>query len=267
MKCKIFVVFLAILLLYSNRVWGDDLQARKLLDELYFARQNMPIQDMVVDLEESTPISEGEGTSSVMQLYSKDKVLFKAPNKLRVQSVIMAPNDPMNGRQLTIIRDGVNRWMYVSSGQYPVKKGADEPSATNILPFNLQTYKTDLNKEYVLVGEEMLEGAAAKVVRIVDPSNLEFVTTVWLDPARSVPLKMEKRSGAMAGKKDKNATNTGFTRILYKDIRQLRDGRWMPFRLEIYRGKVLASLVVYKSIALNVGLEDNLFEPMEKFIR
>jgi outer membrane lipoprotein-sorting protein len=266
LKFKIFAVFLLILLSSPKLCWGDDLQARKLLDNLYFAKRSMPIQDMVVDLEESTPISQGEGSSSVMQLYSKDKVLFKAPNKLRVQSLIMAPNDPMTGRQLTIIRDGVNRWMYVSTGQYPVKKGADEPSATNILPFNIQTYQVDLNKEYVLVGEEMLEGVAAKVVRIVDPSSLDVITTVWIDPTRSVPLKLEKRSGGMAGKKDKGS-GTGFTRILYKDIRQLRDGRWMPFRLEIYRGNVLASLIVYKSIALNVGLEDNLFEPMEKFVR
>jgi outer membrane lipoprotein-sorting protein len=270
LKLKFLSLILVFYIIFPGFCRAEDMQARKLLDNLYFVKQGGPIKDMVIELEDYTPISRGEGSSSVMQIYSKDKVLFKTPNKLRVDMVIMDPNDPMTGRQITIFRDGVNHWMYVSTGQYPVKKGADEPSATNDIPFNLQTYSVDLNKEHVLVGEEMYEGVTAKVVRIVDPSNLELLTTVWIDPAKCVPLKVEKRLSSTSGgsKKDKEkGVEGGFTRILYKDVKQLSDGRWMPFRLEIYKNNILASLKIYKKLAINVGLDDNLFEPMEKFIR
>jgi len=253
-----------ILVLISMPARATDVTARQLVDHLYITSNQLPIQDMMIILDVSRADQNAASPTAILQPASRDKIFFKRPNKLRVDSVIIDRGGPLDGKQVTIIRDGINRWMYVSAGEYPVKKGQDEPSPTLLLPFNIQTYQHEVNYEYVILGREVLEGITTDVVGIVNQAAPEQMVKVWIDPSRWVPLKLEMQTTrTYNSEKEKPA----MVKILYKEIKQLKDGRWMPFILEFYRNEILEKMVVYRAVAVNVGLQDNLFEPMQKFIK
>ena len=239
-----------------------DAAARQLVDHLYVLQGQMPIQTLIVDMEVSELLNPKEPNGNLRPA-SKDKIFFKRPNKLHIQSIVIDPGAPMDGKQYTIIRDGVNRWMFVSMGEYPVKKGADEPSPTSLLPFHIQVYPQDASKQYTLVAHgDKTFGSAAEVVRIADPANPKAAVTVWIDHARWCPLAQEITApSAHAGEPDT------VKRVVYKDIRQLKDGRFFPFKLEIYEGGVLQKALTYKAVGINENLPDSLFEPMNRFIK
>ena len=164
----------------------------------------------------------------------------------------------MDGKQLTTIRDGVNRWQYISMGQYPVKKGQDEPSPSSWLPFHLQVYPQDSNKQYALAGRDSTFGAPADIVKIVDPSNPRATVTVWIDRHRWGPtVHGEGDSCLEAGRPGQRSR-----RVIYKDIRKTSDGRFFPFKIEWHEGGVLTQAGVYKAVGINENLPDSLFQPM-----
>lgn len=239
-----------------------DATARQLVDHLYLVSGQMPIQTLIVELEASELINPNEPNGN-LRLASKDKIFFKRPNKLHVQTIIIDPGAPMDGREFTIIRDGVNRWMFVSTGEYPTKKGADEPSPSSLLPFHLQVYPQDASKQYTLVSRaDKTFGTPAEVVRIADPSNPKASVTVWIDRSRWVPLAQE-----VAIPSSRPGEPDVVKRIVYKDIRQLKDGRFFPFKLEVYEGGTLRKALTYKGVGINENLPDTLFEPMNHFIK
>jgi len=200
-----------------------------------------------------------EGTS--LALASKDKMVFKRPNKLKLDIIINDPGGALDGKQMTIIRDGNQCWQYVSAGQYPVKKKPDEPSPTLNLPPNIQVYRQDADNQYTVVGNETISKIAATVVKIADKASGEE-TRIWVDTKRWVPVKLEKKIPDPKGKDDPT-TKT----VNYRDFKQLKDGRWFPFALEIQTNGKTERVVVYKAISINVGVEDHLFEPMKKFVK
>lgn len=248
--------------LLCTQASARDFTARQLIDHLYVVNQQLPIQTVIVEMDATAlPAKEKGGTGNLVPA-SKDKIFFKKPNKLRVDSVLIAPGDPMDGKQLTVIRDGVNKWLFVSMGQYPVKKGQDEPEPTSHLPFHLQVYPQDAQKEYTIVGKDTVDGVSADVVRIGDPANPKHTVTVWIDRHRWVPLRKEIVAGG-----GKPGEPTAGKRIFYKDIRKLPDGRYFPFKIEIYEGDVLTRADQYKAVGINENLPDSLFEPMSRFVK
>ena len=256
------VALLAALLALSPSSWAREFTARQLVDHLYVVNGQLPIQTLIVEMDVSKLLSKENGGTGNLERSSKDKICFKKPSKIHIDSILIDPGGPMDGKQVSIVRDGVNMWMFISMGQYPVKKGADQPEPTSWLPFNVQTYPVDSQKEYTLVGKDQVAGVSADVVRIVDPASPKAVVTVWIDRTRWVPLRKEivrpstKPGEANAGK-----------RILYKDIRKLSDGRYFPFLIEVYEGDVLVGAGSYKAVSINEKLPDTLFEPLNKFLK
>jgi hypothetical protein len=248
----------------ARQLAAQPFTARQLVDHLYSPNGQLPIQTLIVELDGSAVVSpdhSGQGGGSNLVPASHDKIFFKKPNLLHVESIIVDPNSPLNGKQLTIIRDGTNRWMFMSEGEYPVKKGTDEPSPTAWLPFHIQLYPQDLNKQYTLLGADPAFGPAARVVRITDPTAPKKISTVWIDTVRWVPLCWEfTKVATHVGDKDAKY------RIVYHSFKQLPDGRWFPFSLERYENGALAEAGVYKAVAVNEELPSNLFEPMGHFV-
>lgn len=240
----------------------NDASARQLVDHLYVVSGQLPIQTLILDMEASELINDKEPNGNLRPA-SKDKVFFKRPNKLHAETILIDPGGTMDGRQFTIIRDGVNSWMFVPTGEYPVKKGPDEPSPSSLLPFHIQVYPQDASKQYSMVARsDKTFGMPAEVVRIADPTSPKSSVTVWIDRSRWVPLAQEIiRPATRPGEKDE------VKRVLYKDFRQLKDGRFFPFKLEIYKGGVLTKAYTYKAVGVNENLPDSLFEPMNRFLK
>jgi YHS domain-containing protein/outer membrane lipoprotein-sorting protein len=239
-----------------------DYLARQLVDHLYITANQMPVQDMVIEMD-NFKASKDPGAARLgpnLILSSSDKIFFKSPFKVRIDAVVSMPGGAGDRGMKVIIRDGTHRWLFVPQAQYPVKKGADEPSPMLALPFNIQRYPAvETNKLYAIVGSETVGGVRSEVVRIVDPVNKDDIITVWIDKARWVPVKLEK---TVSGK-DKPMKK----RVMYKDVRALADGRNMPFLLEVYENEGLVSVYEYKRVAVNTGVPTSLFQPMDKFVR
>jgi len=255
----IFLILISILITFiPGQVHAQD--GRRIIDSLYMSPGRLPINDLVADVEVFSPIEKQKGATS-LSLASKDKIIFKKPNKLKLDIIIHDPGGCLDGKQMTIIRDGVQCWQYVSAGQYPVKKKPDEPSATLNLPPNIQVYSQDANNSYSVMGKEKVGKVNATKVKIDDKGTGES-TIIWVDTKKWVPVKMEKKIPDPKGKGDP------ITKVVnYREFKQLKDGRWFPFVLEVKINGKIDRVVVYKALSINVGVEDHLFEPMKKFVK
>lgn len=237
---------------------ASDVSARQILDHLYMSN-GQPIEDMMIEAEFSR-LKSGDSSGN-LRLASRDKLFFKRPNKLRDDATLVEPGTLLDGTTRTVIRDGSNVWMFVSLSPRPLKHMADTPTESILLPYFLQRYPEDADKDYILVGRQAVDGVPCEVVRVSNPDTPQDVTTIWVDTHRWVPLKTEH---SVPGKHSHQPTVKS---VIYRDIRQTADGRWFPLHLEIYQDDVLNTLAVYTALSINTGLQDDLFAPMEKFMR
>lgn len=255
--CASFILLLIVFLIAEVNAAGGD--GRKCIENLYSVKGQKPVEDMVIELEESV-ISQGAGQDSPsMVLSGKDKIYFKSPHKLRIDSVISDPGGGLDQTRMVIIRDGMNAWQYLSSGQYHVKRNPDEPSAPLNIPFGIVKYPRDSDKSYTVTGTEKIDNVQATVIKIICPTDAGEEITVWVDRSRQVPLKMFLRKKSDKGEESKT--------VLYKGISKTKDGRFFPFRLEIMRNGVMQRVVIYKALAINVGLDETLFAPVKKYVK
>ena len=235
-------------------VRANDDRARKLVDQLYTPQGALPIQDMIVELEDHAAAAAANPV-----LTGRTKMFYKAPAKLRVDYQQVLPKSPLDGRLTVIIRDGENLWVY-GSAQYPSLKKADSPSPTLALPFNVQKFRRDAEREFYDLGLERIDNVPVHRIQVLSPSQPNWTAVVWVDPERRVPLQLET---GVPGEKDGKMRKK---RVLYKDIRRLADGRHFPCQLHIYESDVLKEIKIYKGVKINVGLDQALFEPVKEFL-
>jgi len=98
-----------------------------------------------------------------------------------------------------------------------------------------------------------LDGRDAYVITVdneKDP-HIKFLT-VWIDKELLIPLKEEHVKQDNKGTEIKNT-------ILYKEPKQIPDGRWIPFRIERYEDDKMKAYILYKSVIINQGLSEDLF--------
>ena len=232
----------------------NNVQGRQMVEQLYTPNGVMPIRDLVVELECYNFSSE----TNSFALGSKDKIYYKYPNKLRIDSVINDPGGPMDQKEAIIIRDGVNAWHYISMGQYPVKKALDLPSGNLNLPFNIQKYPIDANKNYTIKGKKTIAGVETVEIFIENPQDETDNKTVYIDTKRQVPLRLD---ALRISDKEKI-----LVRVDYSDIEKLQDGRYFPKKIDIFENDVHKKMRVYKGIQANCGLDDSMFDQMKGFV-
>ncbi len=254
---RTFVASLAILFATSIASFAatGNSKAVQLVDNLYGGQNVAPIRDLIVEMD----CTDSDEKTGQLMPSSKDKVYFKAPYKLRIDTIIQDPGGPLDQRQAIIIRDGVTAWHYLSTGQYPVKKRPDNPSPTSNLPFSIQKYPIDTTKSYEMGAVKTIEGVNAQEVIIKNPQDPKDVRSVCIDTKRLVPLRQDYTR--TDGDKTTNVT------VEYSDIRQLSDGRYFPFLIKIYNNGTLQKVRCYKGVSVNVGLDDAFFNPMGGIMR
>ena len=254
MKTIAGVALFILIVFCPLHLYAQSTEARQILDHLYRPAGQMPIKDMVIELDESAT----SGGSADLSASGKDKIYFMAPHKIRVDALIFDPGGALDRKTMIIIRDGKMAWQYLSTGQYPVKKKQDEPSAPLNIPFGIVQYPRDMEKQYAVTGTEVVDNVTTSIIQITSAGGEEV--TVCVDRKRCVPLKMVLK------KKDDKGKDI-VKKVLYKQIGKTRDGRYFPFKLEVYINEAVNRVVVYTALAINSGLDSSLFEPMEKFIK
>ena len=233
----------------ANAASGNS-KAKQIVDSLYTGKGLAPINDLIVELE----CTDSNDQSGQLQLASKDKIYFKAPNKLRVDTIIQDPGGPLDQRQAIIIRDGVTMWHYLSTGQYPVKKKPDVPSPTANLPFNIQRYPIDETKSYEFGQQRLIEGVQTQEIIIKNPQDAKDERHVFVDIARAVPMLMEYTR--------ENGDKSVHVTVEYGSITRMSDGRFFPFLIKIYTEGKLEKVRAYKGVIINAGLDDSFFNHM-----
>jgi hypothetical protein len=228
--------------------------AQQMVNELYTPRGLLPIKDLVIEVDDY--ISEDNGPSNLV-CEANSKIFFKSPNRLRVDQVHRSAKSPLDGKMTVIIRDGENLWVYLE-GQIPSKTGNDSQVPTLSIPFNIQRYRRDQEREFYYLGKEKLDGVTVHRVQITNPSMPDWTAVLWIDAERHIPIQLETTG---RGHHDKMIPK----RVVYGDIRRLPDGRFFPFKLQIFENDVLTGVELYKGVRINVGLDDFLFAPQQEY--
>ena len=249
---KLFLTFLIVILSIST-VRCQQVDPEAIIDNLYMSSTLGKIRDMIVDLEVYAAIQDNPDAEEVIELILSARAFFYTPNKVRAEITMPVPGSQSDIYYITI-RDGKHAWKYTPYDPWPIEKIADDHHHSYLLPFNVDSQPQDEFRTYTFIKEEKIKDRDTYVISIINEKDPEAqITTVWVDKERLVPLKQEFTLALEEGE----ATETH----LYKEYKQLPDGRWLPFKIEKYENGKLSLYMIYKNLAINTNLPGHLFSP------
>ena len=252
----------------------EQLNPTTIIARLYRGENTPELLDFTAEFRVKKNVSEKETQEpAALEDFLKGKIYFKAPNKLRVDSSITV-SDMFFGENFVVIRDGATEWIFKNKFDFPLKKRSDPQESSSYLPFYFQKYTRDLKRHYVLLGHEYYAGRPVYVMGMTSEEDPDRdVVKAWIDLGYMVPVKVERpiwkvmitkeyvtvenKKSIIERKKMIKTKNT----ILYKNIRQTSDGRWLPTQIESLENDVLMQVVYYDKVAVNFQLPDTLFAP------
>lgn len=197
------------------------------------------VKDLSWTMEMDVPSSEGTLTTTTV-LYSKGK-------KFRVEVTMEGMEDAgmpagMEGMKTIVVGDDKSAWIInpmMGKSQIPADEAANyraKWSCTDYMPVAAE-----------IVGSEKVGGRDCYVLSVLDASS--DYAKLWVDQKSFQLMKME-------GKPQEGVASV----ILLSDYRKVSGDFEMPYRTEMYSGKELISTGVVKSVQVNKGLSDDLFD-------
>ncbi len=232
------LLVVALLFTFVAVVNGDWASILKELKSRYDNYQK-EIKDITILREAVTKTERGEITSQ-----SKT---YKKGEKYRHEMTIEMPEMPegMEGMQTIVIYDGKDAWM-ISPFTGKVKLPKDEEKNYR-RPEGQEDWWSWLSEEGKLTGSETVEGHECWVVQF-EPEKAPF-TMLWLDKKTLLAVKAEFKGEKGSGV------------VKFSDYRKIVGESKYPYRMEIYMDDEPVSRMVVKSIEINQGLSDDLFDP------
>lgn len=198
------------------------------------------IKDMTIIREMKIVSPEGEISSSheVKQFYKGEK--------FRAEITMQMPDMPkeMGGMPTIIIYDGKDTWMISLMGK---KKLSDEESK--------QYQKegiccwTRMFEKAKIVGTEKIGKQECYVVKPEEEGEPPF-TKIWLDKKNLVIVKIESKG-----------SEGEIILMVGSDFRKVKGDWEMPYKNEMYGNNKLMFTTLVKSVEINKGLPDDLFDP------
>jgi len=198
------------------------------------------IKDMTI-IREMKMVSPEEDMSSSQEVKN-----FYKGEKFRAEITMQMPDMPkeMGGMTTIIIYDGKDTWMISLMGK---KKLPDEQS---------KQYQeeeiccwTRMFEKAKIVGTEKIGERECYVVKPGEEEESSFAR-IWLDEKNLVIVKIESKE-------------TEGVIILWvgSDFRKVKGDWEMPYKTEMYWDNKLMSTTLVKSVEINKGLSDDLFNP------
>lgn len=206
-----------------------------------YAKFEKEVKDMTIMQETKMVISEKDKK----EMTSEMKILRKG-EKFRVETKMQMPDMPeaMGEMETVIIYDGEDLWMI--SSFLGKKKLSDEEA---------HEYQTERNwwdlisEKAKIVGTEKVDKRECYVVETKEEKEFPF-TRIWLDKKSLDLIKGER-------KQPKEETMLW----VHSDFKKVKGDWEMPYKTEIYTGEKLVSTSLVKSLEINKGLSDDLFDP------
>lgn len=235
---KVLVVALTTLLLGVSHGLAADWPSILKQGKAKYAEFDKEVKDMAI-VQESTMVTPEGKVTSEMKLFSKGK-------KFRMETKTQMPESSpgMGGMETIMIYDGKDMWMispFMGKKKLPEEKEKEHQAEKN--------WWGMVSEKAKIVGTEKVGNRECYVVEIKEKKESHF-DKVWLDKKNLVLTKAESK-----GAKGKAIIS------LYSDFRKIKGDWEMPYKTEIYEGNKLMSTTLVKSLKINKGLSDDLFDP------
>lgn len=241
---KVFCGILLSLVLGMNIAYAADWNSIHEKIKAKYADFDKQFQDMAL-VEEVTMVG---AAGQMMPTTSKS---FHKGKKIRTESsMIHIPNMPegMGDMQSITIDDGLDVWMISSFG------GKHKLSGKELQQHRMHDSLRNLFPDKgTIIATEVVDGRECYVVEFdKDYATGRGYSKVWLDTVDLIPVKGE-------GKDDSNGDQT---MILWSDFKKIKDSdRMMPHTTQIFLNGRLMLKTTIKSIEVNRGISDDLFDP------
>ena len=220
---------------------AEDLSTIAKEAQARYAKFEKEVKDMTIVQE--TVMSEPKMTSQMKMLRKGEK--FRMEVKIKMQMPEEAEMPPGMGQMETIIiYDGKDTWMI--SSHMGKRKLPDEEGKQYQRESNWWELLGDAAK---IVGSEKVNGRDCYVVEVEEKEEFPF-TRLWLDK-KSLTLVRGESKGPRGEK----------VLVVCSDFRKIKGDWETPYKTEVYMGGRLMSTSVVKSIEINKGLSDDLFDP------
>jgi outer membrane lipoprotein-sorting protein len=149
--------------------------------------------------------------------------------------------EAMVGMKTIVISDGANVWM-LNPMAGKVQLPADQAGQ-----YRGQWHCKDyIPQNAEIVGSEVVNGRDCFVLAVKDEKS--DYAKLWVD-------KRNYQLARLEGKPQQGETMIA----IFSDFRKVTGGWEFPYKTEVYSGKEIASTVTVKSIDVNKGLKDDLF--------
>lgn len=234
---KVLVVALVSLVLGVSQGLTADWSSILKEARAKYAKFEKEIKDMTIVQETKMTTPQGEMTSGT-------KILKKG-KKFRMETTMQMQMPGVHGGMKTItIFDGKDTWM-ISPMMGKRKLSAEEE----------KKYQTEKNwwevisEKAKIVGTEKVGNRDSYVVEFKEGKEFPF-TKIWIDKKNLFLAKAESK-----GPKGKTML------WVFSDFRKIKRDYEMPYKTEMYVGGKLMSTNLVKSIEINKGLSDDLFNP------
>lgn len=233
------VVLLASILGVSQSVAADWATVLKEAKAKY-AKFEKDVKDMTIVQEIKLIISDGIVTSEAKMLRKGQKFRMDTQIGMRIPQ---APKE-MGKMETIIIDDGKDTWM-ISSLMGKMKLSNEQGDIYR----KDRNWWTIISDKAEIVGTEKIGDRECYVVLIKEPKKSPF-TRIWLDKKNLVLVQAESK-----GSKGETML------VVSSDFKKIKgDWEW-PYKTEIYaNGKPMTTSRV-KSLDINQGLSDDLFNP------
>ena len=244
---RVVLLVLISLVLTVNQGFTQDLSSMLKELEAKYAKFEEEIKDMTTVQEMNVVTPEGEMVSEMEMLRKGEK--FRMDTTIEMSQVPDMP-EGMGEMKTIIIYDGKDTWM-ISSFTGKKKKLSGEVEKQHQRERNWWKLISEKAK---IAGTEKVGKRDCYVVEIQE-EEYPF-TKLWLDKTDLVLIKGESKG-----------TEGETILLICSDFRKIKGDWEMPYKTEIYADGELMSTSLVKSLKINKGLSDDLFDPDKVMVK
>lgn len=239
---RMFVVFaLVLLVLGVNQSLTQDWSSVIKEAKAKFSKVQLDIKDMTMIQEMKMHVVKDKEAPDKME--SK---MFKKGGKFRIETKMPMPGmtGDQKDMQTIIIFDGKDTWMiapFVGKQKLNTKESKRYDTERNWWEL--------MNEKAKIVGSEKIDGRDCYIVEGLEKEDMPF-TKIWIDKKSFVLVKAESKS-----------EEGGKLVIDYSDFKKLKGDWEMAYKTDVYDSGKLMSTSIIKSVEVNKGVSDELFDP------
>jgi len=242
-RMEIGILIVAVILIsWLSVVLAVDLASIIEEAKARYAKFDKDVKDMTIVQETKTVSPEGKGITLETKIFRKgEKFRFEIPMPMPETAQMPKGMGPMVS---IILYDGKNIYMFAPFMGKKTLSGEEEKQYQKE-----KNWWDWLSERAKVVGTEKINGRECYVIEVRDEKEV-LLTKMWLDKKTLSFIKSE--TAVEKGKKVLSISS---------DFRKIKGDWEMPYKFETFEDSKLLTSSIIKSVAINKGLSDDLFNP------